>query len=295
MNDRISALLGAAQESLREQLEAAERTFERLERALSSRDSAEITTLNHAVRRFRSAGSGDPWADILVSAAQTFSDRSAVFLVQGTGLRLDAARGLDAGGLRDIPLSDAAAFRACVETQDSVVAMRTSGEMSDELASRLGEATESKFYLFPVTSHGRVLAVLYADTEQGKLQSDALELLTTVAGGLVEPPADKSTRVLVNIAAVPPDQDLHLRAQRFARVRAAEIRLYQSENVKNGRAGHDLYTSLKTEIDSAREVFQRDFIARSPGMGDYLHTELVRTLANDDAALLGPKYPGPMA
>jgi hypothetical protein len=29
-------------------------------------------------------------------------------------------------------------------------------------------------------------------------------------------------------------------------------------------------------------------------MVDYLHLELVRTLANDDAEVLGPNYPGAM-
>jgi hypothetical protein len=90
------------------------------------------------------------------------------------------------------------------------------------------------------------------------------------------------------------DRELHLRAQRFARVQVAEIRLYQSERVKNGRAAHDLYTSLHKEINSAREAFRREFLNASDSMVDYLHLELVRTLVNDDAAVLGKDYPGPM-
>ncbi len=90
------------------------------------------------------------------------------------------------------------------------------------------------------------------------------------------------------------DRELHLRAQRFARVQVAEIRLYQSEKVKKGRAAHDLYTSLKEEIDSAREAFRAEFLNASDSMVDYLHLELVRTLANDDAEVLGQDYPGPM-
>jgi len=74
----------------------------------------------------------------------------------------------------------------------------------------------------------------------------------------------------------------------------AGIRLYQSESVKNGRAAHDLYTSLKTEIDSARDAFRSEFLNASDSMVDYLHLELVRTLANDDVELLGPEYPGAM-
>jgi hypothetical protein len=77
-------------------------------------------------------------------------------------------------------------------------------------------------------------------------------------------------------------------------VQVAEIRLYQSEKVKIGRAAHDLYTSVKEEIDSAREGFRRKFLNASDSMVDYLHLELVGTLANDDADVLGRDYPGPM-
>ena len=74
----------------------------------------------------------------------------------------------------------------------------------------------------------------------------------------------------------------------------AEIRLYQSEKVIKGRTAHDLYTSVKAEIDSAREAFRREYLNASDSMVDYLHLELVRTLANDDVELLGRDYPGPM-
>jgi hypothetical protein len=88
---------------------------------------------------------------------------------------------------------------------------------------------------------------------------------------------------------------LHRKARRFARVQVASLRLYKSDAVKNGRTGGQLYTSLKEEIDAARGVFRRDFIAKSETMVDYLHLELVGTLANDEVELLGPDYPGPMA
>jgi hypothetical protein len=77
-------------------------------------------------------------------------------------------------------------------------------------------------------------------------------------------------------------------------VQVAEIRLYKSENVKKGRAGRSLYASLKTEIDNAREAYRNDYLSASDTMVDYLHPELVRTLANDDAELLGSDYPGPL-
>jgi hypothetical protein len=90
------------------------------------------------------------------------------------------------------------------------------------------------------------------------------------------------------------EQDFHIKAQRFARVRVAEMRLYQSEAVKEGRAAANLYTRLKGEIDAGREAFRTEFMDRCPSMVDYFHLELVRTLANEDETLLGSDYPGPL-
>jgi hypothetical protein len=90
-------------------------------------------------------------------------------------------------------------------------------------------------------------------------------------------------------------EELHLRAQRFARVRAAEIRLYKSQAVRDGRARKKLYSELKEEIDSARAAYGREYLHASASMPDYLHLELVRTLANEEVAALGEEYPGPLA
>ena len=73
------------------------------------------------------------------------------------------------------------------------------------------------------------------------------------------------------------------------------IRLELSpEAVKEGRARKDLYGALRTDIDSGREIFRQTFLSATPTMVDYFHLELLRTLANDDPALLGEKYPGPL-
>jgi hypothetical protein len=85
-----------------------------------------------------------------------------------------------------------------------------------------------------------------------------------------------------------------LRAQRFARVRVAEIQLYHAAQMKNGRAAGDVYRALKAQMDAARDQYREKFLTPVNGTADYLHVEFVRTLANDDAALLGPEYPGPL-
>ncbi len=85
-----------------------------------------------------------------------------------------------------------------------------------------------------------------------------------------------------------------LRAQRFARVRVAEIQLYHAAAMKNGRIARDVYSALKAQMDMARDAYRENFLTPANGTADYLHAEFIRTLANDDAALLGPNYPGPL-
>jgi hypothetical protein len=84
-------------------------------------------------------------------------------------------------------------------------------------------------------------------------------------------------------------------ALRFARVKIAEIQLYHSSAVRAGRASRDLYGSLKPQIDDARVEFQKLFLENGSETDDYLHAEILHALAHDDATLLGPNYPGPLA
>jgi hypothetical protein len=90
------------------------------------------------------------------------------------------------------------------------------------------------------------------------------------------------------------EQQLHLKAQRFARVQASQMRLQDAQVVLSGRAKRDVYGALQQRIDDTRTVFRERFFAACPSMVDYLHLELVRTLAQDDADLLGKDYPGPL-
>ncbi len=110
--------------------------------------------------------------------------------------------------------------------------------------------------------------------------SGALELLASLAALTIPCPAP-----IAGDAA----------ARRFAKVKVAEIRLYQAPAVESGRAARDVYGALKPHIDAARKAFAERFLQNGNRAADYLHLELVRVLANDDATLLGPDYPGPLA
>jgi hypothetical protein len=90
------------------------------------------------------------------------------------------------------------------------------------------------------------------------------------------------------------EQQLHLAAQRFARVLVAEMRLATAEQFRTGRAAGDIYGALKQPIEEARQKFREKHMNVSPTMVDYLHLEMVRSLADDDPNNLGPEYPGPL-
>jgi hypothetical protein len=276
-----------------------------------------VQKLNQTARRLRHFENEGQWSHTLVDATRGFCGRAALFLIHDRKLRFEAARNIDGPGpVEEVGLDAAPAFGTAVETRDTLVAMRTGSELSELLAAFLGHSPDqgsARCCLFPIVTRQGVPAVLYADSAE--VDVDALELLVATAGAVLEsrpaaparpaPVASVDGLVTITAPSQKPeilswfslsheDRELHLRAQRFARVQVAGIRLYQSEKVKNGRAAHDLYTSLKEEIDSTRETFRREFLNASDSMVDYLHLELVRTLANDDIELLGHDYPGPM-
>lgn len=90
------------------------------------------------------------------------------------------------------------------------------------------------------------------------------------------------------------EQQLHLAAQRFARVLVAEMRLAAPEQLRAGRAARNIYGALKQPIEEARQKFREKHMTVSPTMVDYLHLEMVRSLADDNPNNLGPEYPGPL-
>ncbi len=243
-------------------------------------------SLNQAVRRLRFARGEAQWSAALADAAMAYADRIAVFAFEGGMIRLSATRGIETGGpLTPSLLRSAPAFASAVETSEPVVALRSSSEMPAPFAALPGVFGPGRFHLFPIHSRGRAAAALYAD---GQVDAANLELVAAIAGPILDANP-------VNASSPASSKPADLRAQRIARVRVAELRLSQDAAVRQGRTERDLYRFLQTPIDAARDEFLREFITGDPSMPDYLHLEILRTLANGDEELLGPDYPGPLA
>jgi hypothetical protein len=280
--------------------------------------------LNQSVRRIRQSATLDELAATLLDAAMAFAAGAAIFRVVEANLKGEKIRGVAAEeaaafSALEIPLSAAPALAGAVESRDPVIAVTTTAQVSEGMVSLAAHPPEGRAYIYPLVANGRVPALLYG---WGAVQGAALEMLAQVAAAvwdsLVAPeaPAPEAPVAetpqpeeppLVTIApapapapvsawdALPPaDQAVHLRAQRFARVQVAEMRLQDAAAVQSGRTERNLYGALRPRIDAARVTFRDTYFAKCTNMVDYIHVELVRTLAHDDADLLGKDYPGPL-
>ena len=268
--------------------------------------------LNQSVRRIRHSPSLDELTATLLDAAMAFAAGAAIFRIADGAAHGDKIRGVAAEEAAaftalEVPLPAAPALAGAVDTRDPVIAVTTAAEVSARLISLASHPPDGRAYIYPLVVKDRVPALLYC---WGAAQTAALEMLAQVAAAvwdsLEEPePPKVETPELVKIEAAPApasawdalspeDQAIHLRAQRFARVQIAEMRLNDGAAVQSGRTERDLYGALRSRIDAARTAFQQKFFGQSSNMVDYIHVELVRTLAHDDADLLGKDYPGPL-
>jgi hypothetical protein len=278
-------------------------------RERARRDFADL--LNQAVRRLRMAPDAEELGATLLDAAAQFSTGAALFRIAGDIAILERIRGVPDGEaftMLEIPLTSAAALASAVESRDPVTALTAPGEVSAELIKLLDHPATGRVFLYPLVVRERVPALIYA---WGSVQGSAIELLGQVAAAVWSAipelhPAPGLVGILPAAPAPPAapaatwdslpaeEQQIHLRAQRFARVHVAEMRLFEADAVQNGRSQGVLYESLRKSIDDARAAFYTTFFASCATMVDYLDLELTRTLANDDPELLGKTYPGPL-
>jgi hypothetical protein len=67
----------------------------------------------------------------------------------------------------------------------------------------------------------------------------------------------------------------------------SEIKLYNEEQVLEGRRNRDLYHRLKEDIDRSRQIYEERIDPGVRSGSDYFHQELVRSLAGGDPRALG--------
>jgi len=292
---------------------------DQLARTREEASRAQAESLNQALRRMRHATGDQKVLQALVENVVPYAASAVVLVFENHQARVAASGGSDLGqslfNNLSFEIADAPALVSAIESGDPVTALATSTEISSALADKLnagsGDEDEAKAYLFPIRARQSIVAVLLATRLVASSKTAAstapIELLCEAAGmrlegiaGVAEPGAladsgqDRAEKRLSWDTLSPDDQRLHLQAQRTARLRVAEMRLYNEADLRRGVAAGNIYGALQPVIDSARSQFLQDFLAKSATMVDYLHLEVLRTLAHDNDAVLGQSYPGPM-
>ena len=280
----------------------------------SAADLAASERLLNAIRAIDRATSLTEILDTLVSAAGREASRVGILLVRGATL----------AGWRFIGFSFDAAHETSltldVPGASGVVgdAVRTGAAASSDTAGGLSQPPFDlpdgrERVALPIPMSGQVVAVLYAD--QGAADDPArdvaiawpsiLEVLTRHAARSLEAlTAFKAARVLTErpdvLAPAPPttvpvassspvarQTEDDEAARRYARLLVSEIKLYHEPAVAAGRLERNLAVRLGGEIARARVLYEQRVPAEVRRRTDYFDAELVRTLANGDATLLG--------
>ncbi len=245
-----------------------------------------IEQWNGSLRQLRNAETPEDWSAALLASAGEACRKATLFRVHGQNL---VGHGLE------IPLASAPAFNQCIQSKETMVAANLPEELSAEIAA-LGSS--DRIYLFPIGR--KVSAILHAEDPS---DVPALELLAAAAGGSGDGSRHVTLTGIAPMSTTPKsswvdlpkaEQEMHLRAQRFARTEVAGLVLHKVEQVHRGRASNSVYEMLSEDIDAARQTYRAEHLGTCPSMVDYLHLELVRTLGKGDSNALGAAYPGPL-
>ena len=140
-------------------------------------------------------------------------------------------------------------------------------------------AAHAPRHVVPAPAEVEQPAVAVASTESAPVVSVA-----TAAAAAPAPAPDAFAQMSVE------DAEVHRKAQRFARLLMDEVKLYNQAKVAEGRKNKDLYDRLKEDIEKSRATYMKRYGNTVAATADYINAELIRSLAEDDASLLGPNF-----
>jgi hypothetical protein len=94
---------------------------------------------------------------------------------------------------------------------------------------------------------------------------------------------------------LPEEQDLHRRANRVAKVSMQDIKMLRPNDVRLGRENKDICTRLRDDIEKAHKEYDRRFQSILDHPVDYFYDWMVEILGEGDPQALGEyPYPSPV-
>jgi len=241
--------------------------------------------------------------DTLASAAAREAPRVAVLTIRGGrahGWRFIGFGSLDEAPPISLVFDDAGIIATAA--RHNVVAV---GQPAPAFA---GLEPSVPSLAVPLALAGEVVAILYADAgipnpespnPESRLNAGALEILARYAArGIEAMTAFKVARSLTINTPLPEppappadkdDEEDVAGARRYARLLVSEIKLYHEDSIAAGRRDRDLGSRLGGEIARARVLYEQRVPPHVRACAPYFDDELVRTLADGDASLLGAR------
>ena len=249
-----------------------------------------VDRLFGAMRAMDAAKSLTEILTILVQAAATEASRAAVFIGHGDHLQGHKAIGFTTEvGAHRVAATGAGLLAQAVERREAVMSSREPGLEAPAFAGQPGGQAS---LALPIAIGGEPVAVLYADdggsTNQVAPASwpEAVQILGSHAASCLAHLTATRTAQAMRIAGSGISGD-EGSAKRYARLLVSEIKLYNEAAVRVGRENRDLLNRLRSEIDRARRLYEERVPAGTGPQHAYFQQELVQTLADGDAALLG--------
>jgi hypothetical protein len=200
----------------------------------------------------------------------------------------DGAGVLDAGSLELLVLSTSAWLEV---NSLRKLAHKEAGAQASETHSAPAPAAAQSFS-DPFAAHAPAHAMAAAATAEAAPAMSAVAEPEPVAVEALAPAASAAVSESVPAdAASSEDQEIHRKAQRFARLLVDEVKLYNQAKVTEGRKHKDLYDRLKEAIEKSRATYQKRYGNTVAASGNYFQHELIRSLAEDDVSIMGSNFP----
>ena len=315
IEEAVSGVFEAALPRLREQIVS--RAVEELQSLEPSPGSLPADLLNAATSSIQDAVSQAEILRHLLEGAARFSGRAALFVIKGNSLNGWQGIGFENNDAIKAFASSPSAGLAERAIQSRTPLSGTTHDFDAGFLTAVGAPLDGNCVVLPLVVKEKVAALIYADA--GSLPDVTVDLsaltllcrfaalwleLTALRKAGITPDeaqavtapaatvAQGTTAAAAKAAPVGEEDEVHRKARRFARLLVDEIKLYNQSKVTEGKQHRDLYDRLREDIEKSRAAYEKKFSGTPASSANYFTQELIRVLADNDAALLGGNFPG---
>lgn len=322
VEETVATVFDAALPALR--AEIVSRTVEELQSLEPAPGNLPTDLLNAAAASIQESSSQAEILRHLLEGSARFCGRAALFVVKGGAVNGWQGIGFENNdAIKSITLNSSSPLLSTA-IQDRTTASGPLAKFDHEFIAMAGVPVQEGCVVLPLVVKEKVAAIIYADAgtvPDTVVDVSALTLLCRITGlwlelmalrkagvsmpgeeshtpasapaGVASPPqahAAAATVPGISTASAGPEDDLHKKARRFAKLLVDEIKLYNQVKVNEGKQNRDLYDRLREDIEKSRATYARRY-GDTPGSAKYFDQELIRVLADNDISLMGGSFP----